>query len=611
MAVNHPAPTTQLDQARAVLAATFGFHDFRPGQADIVSAVLNGEDVLAVLPTGAGKSLCYQLPALLRGGLTVVVSPLIALMRNQVAQLDGYGIAAACLNSTNSPEDNARAIAGVRDGSLRLLYAAPERLRLSGTIDLLRSANVTMLAIDEAHCISQWGHDFRPDYLVLGDLRRELSGAQTIALTATADAATRADIVSRLFAETPRIFVHGFDRPNIRLDIRPKELATGQLLAFIEAHKGEAGIVYCGTRKKTEELAQKFRAAGHRATAYHAGLEASVREAAQDLFLSAPGVVACATVAFGMGIDKPDVRFVAHADMPKSIESWYQEIGRAGRDGKPADTLTLYGLDDIQFRRQQIASGDASEEQQRVERRRLDAVVALMESPRCFRQTLLSYFGETTQPCGNCTICSGAVEMVDGTVSAQKAMSAMLRSGERFGREHLIDILLGEVTPGITRHGHDALPTFGAGKEHDRKDWRAVLRQVYAAGLAEVDVAGHGSWLVTDAGRDVLYGRATFAMRKFDRKAAKRARRGAAAPADMSNADAALLADLKAFRSVQARERSVPAYVVFSDQSLIDMAARRPRTLAEFREVHGVGDAKLRAWGPLFIARIKAFIDME
>ncbi len=589
-----------------MLAQVFGFHGFRPGQEEIVDTVLRGENVLAVLPTGAGKSLCYQLPAIVRGGLTVVVSPLIALMRNQVAQLEGYGIAAACLNSANSPDDNRRAIEAVRNGSLRLLYAAPERLRLDGTVALLRNADVRLLAIDEAHCISQWGHDFRPDYLELGRLRAEMGGVQTIALTATADAATRADIAARLFDAPPRMFVHGFDRPNLRLDIRPKDLASDQILRLLEAHRGESGIVYCGTRKKTEELAGRFVREGHKAVAYHAGLDPALRDAAQDRFLGEPGVIAVATIAFGMGIDKPDVRFVAHADMPKSIESWYQEIGRAGRDGAPAETLTLYGLDDLQFRRQQIETGGLSDEQRRVERRRLDALVALMESPRCFRQTLLAYFGEESRPCGNCGVCSGGVETVDGTLPARKAMSAMLRTGERFGREHLISILRGEANEAVLRHGHETLPTFGAGADLDRREWGALFRQIYAARLAEVDVAGHGNWIVTDDGREVLFGRREFAMRRFTRGPAKRrARDGAAVPAG----DTGLLADLKAYRSSLARERGVPAYVVFSDQSLIDMAARRPRSRAEFREVHGVGEVKLRTYADGFLARIAAFGD--
>jgi ATP-dependent DNA helicase RecQ len=597
-------PIRPLDRARALLADVFGFHAFRPGQEEIVATVLAGQDVLAVLPTGAGKSLCYQLPALSRDGLTVVVSPLIALMRNQVAQLEGYGVAAACLNSAVSPEEGHRTVARLRDGSLCLLYVAPERLRLPGTLALLQKAGVALLAIDEAHCISQWGHDFRPDYLDLGRLRGELGDPPVIALTATADAATRADIAGRLFPSPPRVFVHGFDRPNIRINIRPKELAGGQLLAFLEAHRSESGIVYCSTRKKTEELAERFRAVGHRAVAYHAGLEASARDAAQDLFLRETGVVAVATVAFGMGIDKPDVRFVAHADMPKSIEAWYQEIGRAGRDGLPAETLTLYGLDDMQFRHQQIASGDLSDEQQRVERRRLDALIALMESPRCFRQSLLAYFGETTQPCGNCGVCAGGVATIDGSTAARKAMSAMLRSGERFGREHLIDILLGESSDGVARHGHDKLPTFGIGKEHDRRTWRTIFRQIYAAGLAEVDVAGHGNWLVTEAGRDVLFGRATFAMREFTTPA----RRVRAARTVAGAGDSALLAELKVYRSELARQRGVPAYVVFPDQTLTEMAAARPSTLAEFRALHGVGDAKLKAYGAAFIARIAGFV---
>ena len=600
--------TVDLGPARALLREVFGFRDFRPGQADIVAAVLAGEDVLAVLPTGAGKSLCYQLPALLLGGLTVVVSPLIALMRNQVTQLEAYGVSVGALNSTNSPAENDRTIARIKDGTLRLLYSAPERLNLPGTQALLRGAGVARLAIDEAHCISQWGHDFRPDYLVLGHLRADLGGVPTIALTATADEATRNDIVARLFADEPRRFVHGFDRPNLRIDIRPKEEAGRQLLAFIREHPGDSGIVYCGTRKRTEELASKFNSADIRTVAYHAGLDPARREAAQDLFLREPGIVVTATVAFGMGIDKPDVRFVAHADMPKSIESWYQEIGRAGRDGLPADTLTLFGLDDMRYRRQQIMEGEASDEQKRVERRRLDALIALMQSPRCFRQTLLAYFGETTGPCGNCGVCLGNVATVDGAVAAQKAMSAMLRTGQRFGREHLIDVLLGEVSEGVIRHGHVSLPTFGIGKEHDRRGWRNLLQQMYASGLTDIDMAGHGAWLVTEVGREVLQGRVGFEMRELVAAKPKREKRGRGAAA-VSGENAGLLADLKAYRSELARARGVPAYVVFVDQTLIEMAEARPRSSDQFRALHGVGEAKMKTYAKGFLARIAAFTD--
>ncbi len=421
-----------LADAERILRDTFGFDAFRPGQDEVVEAVLSGKDVLAVMPTGSGKSLCYQLPALLRDGLTVVVSPLIALMRNQVAALRAFGVPAASLNSSNDPEDNREVLLNMESGRLRLVYIAPERLARPDTRALLKRSNVSLLAVDEAHCISQWGHDFRPEYLALGTLPQDLGGVQTIALTATADAATRADILERLFREPPTIFVHGFDRPNLRLAMRAKASARKQVMDFVLAHRGQSGIVYCSSRRQTEQLAEALCGAGVSALPYHAGLDSAVRSRNQDTFLQEDGVVVVATIAFGMGIDKPDVRFVCHASLPKNIEGYYQEIGRAGRDGLPADTLTLYGLDDIRLRRTQIEESEASDEQKRVERQRLNALVALCEAPRCRRQTLLAYFAEKTEPCGNCDLCIEGVEVVDGTIPAQKALVGHRADGRAF-----------------------------------------------------------------------------------------------------------------------------------------------------------------------------------
>ena len=445
------------------LRNTFGFDGFRPGQAEIVAAILEGRDVLAVMPTGSGKSLCYQLPALVRGGLTVVVSPLIALMRNQVAQLRGYGIAAAALNSATDPAENSATADLVKSGELRLLYVAPERLVKSETLDLLRRAKVAMLAVDEAHCISQWGHDFRPDYAALGQVQDSLGGVQTVAFTATADAATRADIVAKLFGAPPAEFVHGFDRPNLRLAMQAKAGGRKQITDFIGQRHGQSGIVYCSSRRKTEELAEALRGGGVNALAYHAGLEPGERSRNQDTFLQDDGVVMIATVAFGMGIDKPDIRFVLHADMPSNIESYYQEIGRAGRDGLPADTLTLYGMGDIRLRRLQIDESEAEPAQKRIDRQRLNALVSLCELPRCRRQTLLAYFGETAETCGNCDFCCDGAEVIDGTIAAQKALSAIVRTGERFGTEHLASVLIGENSELVEKFGHDCLTTFGVG----------------------------------------------------------------------------------------------------------------------------------------------------
>ncbi len=599
-----------LNEARETLRKTFGFADFRTGQGDIVAAILEGKDVLAVMPTGGGKSLCYQLPALLRDGLTIVVSPLIALMRNQVAQLQAFGIAAGALNSSNSREETGALLDAIKSRRLRLLYVAPERLALDGTKAMLREAGASLLAIDEAHCVSQWGHDFRPEYLNLGDFARELPGIQILALTATADTATRADILSRLFVREPAVFVHGFDRPNLTLAMRAKSDARRQLQDFTAAHRGESGIVYCSARRQSEELAEFFCGKGIAALPYHAGMDGALRSQNQDRFLQEDGLVMVATVAFGMGIDKPDVRFVAHANLPKSIEAYYQEIGRAGRDGLPAATLTLYGIDDMRLHRQRIEESEAPDEQKRVERRRLDALVALCEAPRCRRQTLLAYFAESTEPCGNCDLCVDGVEVIDGTILAQKALSAIARTGERFGSEHLIALLRGQSTERMTQLGHDRLPTFGVGSDIGANAWRAILRQLYAGGIVNMDIAGYGSWTITPHGRDVLRGKAKVQLRSeaLVERGDKRSRR-AAPPAGgngqpLSGADAGLLEALKKVRRTLASEKNVPAYVVFPDKTLLDMVLLKPQTRDQMAMVHGVGAAKLEQYGEAFLAAV-------
>jgi ATP-dependent DNA helicase RecQ len=604
MVTGQPDPAS----VQRVLRATFGFEGFRTGQAEIVAAALEGRDVLAVMPTGSGKSLCYQLPALLRDGLTVVVSPLIALMRNQVAQLRGYGIAAAALNSANDPAENRAILDRLARGELRLVYVAPERLVKAETLDLLKRAKVAMLAVDEAHCISQWGHDFRPEYAELGKVQAALGGIQTIAFTATADAATRADILQKLFSRPPAVFVHGFDRPNLRLAMQAKIGSRNQVTDFIAAHRGQSGIVYCASRRKTEELADHLRKSGIKALPYHAGMESAARSRHQDAFLQEDGVVVVATVAFGMGIDKPDVRFVLHADMPANIESYYQEIGRAGRDGLPADTLTLYSMGDIRLRRLQIDDSEATDEQKRVDRQRLNALVSLCESPRCRRQTLLSYFGESTEPCGNCDFCCDGAQLIDGTIAAQKALSAIVRTGERFGTEHLANVLLGEKSEAVGKFGHDRLPTFGVGREYDKKQWRSIFRQIHAAGAITLDITGYGTWKVTEAGRRVLKGAEKITLRtdtlKVGRKAARAAAK-AAALSDGSPGDTELFEALRRRRSELAKAQRVAAYVVFADKTLIEMAKRKPKTVREMAGVHGVGEAKLAQYGQDFLDVIR------
>ncbi len=591
-----------MDKARGELARVYGFSGFRPGQEEIVAAVLAGEDVLAVMPTGSGKSLCFQLPALARDGLTLVVSPLIALMRDQVAQLGELGVSAAALNSASDPSERQRVARALRDRSLRLLYVAPERLMREDTLAMLKEARIDLFAIDEAHCVSQWGHDFRPEYMRLREAGEALGGVQTIAVTATADAPTRDDVVERLFLRRPRVFVRSFDRPNLFLAMRPKGNATRMLAERLEMHANESGIVYCASRKRTEELAREFSANGRRALPYHAGLDHVVRAHNQDAFLQEDGVVMCATIAFGMGVDKPDVRFVFHADMPSSIEAYYQEIGRAGRDGLPADTFTLYGAGDIELRRRQIAESGAPDERKRVEMAKLDDLVTLCETARCRRQVLLGMFGEESGPCGHCDVCQGAVRLIDGRLEAQKALSAVLRTSGRFFFGHLANILSGKASEAVARHGHDQLKTFGVGKDRAPADWRGVLRQLLSAKLIDHDRADRDRLIVTEEGRKVLRGEAPFALREDI--VAKKPRREKRAPAAPGDADADLLAALKALRGAVARAQNQPAYVVFPDRSLIEMAAERPQTLDDFASIHGVGAAKLQKYGAAFLAVI-------
>ena len=588
--------------ARDTLKSVFGYDDFRPGQAEIIAAVLAGEPVLAVMPTGSGKSMCYQLPAILDARLTVVVSPLIALMRDQVQQMQLLGGAAATLNSQNDASENAKTRRALQAGELRLLFVSPERLLMDGCIDELRGARLARLAIDEAHCVSEWGHDFRPEYQQLGRAAKLLGGAQVIAFTATADKATRADIARRLFDTPPRVFLHSFDRPNIELNFAPKDRPRQQLTRFLARHKGESGIVYCSSRKEAEQLAAYFISEGHDAVAYHAGLDHAARAKNQDRFLLEDGVVATATIAFGMGVNKPDVRFVAHAGMPSSVEAYYQEIGRAGRDGLPADTLTLYGLDDMAFRRRQIDEKSLSNERRRVEHDRLSALVTLCELPRCRRQTLLAYFEEESPPCGRCDVCLGKIAVRDGTVEAQKVLSAAARTGQRFGAGYLADVLTGAASEAIVRNGHDAIKTFGAGREHSKTVWGSIIRQLFAAGALRSASAEHGGFALTPRGEAILFGRETIALRDDPVKTREpRAARGAPSAPAAGAVDDAVLAALKRKRRDLARAENVPAFMIFPDRTLIDMAQKRPANLKELSKVFGVGERKIARYGEAFL----------
>ncbi|WP_340110527.1 DNA helicase RecQ [Pikeienuella sp. HZG-20] len=591
-----------MQAALELLKSTFGFDAFRPGQAEIIEAILAGEDTLAIMPTGGGKSLCYQLPALRRAGLTLVVSPLIALMRDQVQALRQLGVEAGALTSANDQEETARVLDSIDRGALKLLYLAPERL--SASTPLLRRAGVALLAVDEAHCVSQWGHDFRPDYLKIGALRAALGEPQVAAFTATADEETRSEIAAKLFAAPPRIFLRGFDRPNIHLAFAAKDGPRRQMMEFVTARKGRSGIVYAASRNKTEVLAEALRAAGVPALPYHAGLAPEVRMDHQDRFQREDGVVMCATIAFGMGVDKPDIRFVVHADLPKSMESYYQEIGRAGRDGAPAETLTLYGLDDIRLQRQRIDESPAPDERKRADHARLGALLALAEAPRCRRQILLSYFGEESGPCGNCDLCAKPPALFDGTEAAQMALSAIYRTDERYGQDHIIDVLRGDVTEKAARAGHDQLAVFGKGAAWSKNWWRGTMRQIYALGLVRIDPERHGAWRLTEAARPVLRGEQRIEIREDGlRPRGKRSDRPAPATL-VAPSDEPLFSRLRTLRAKLAHEQGGPAYIVFSDRSLIDMATRKPRNLDEFAACHGVGAQKLARYGAMFLAAI-------
>ncbi len=591
-----------------ILRTVFGYGAFRGAQAEIIDHILAGGEALVLMPTGGGKSLCYQIPAMLRPGTGVVVSPLIALMRDQVEALRQLGVRAAALNSSIPYQEQVEIEWRLKAGELDLVYVAPERLLTDAFLALLRQCRLALVAIDEAHCVSQWGHDFRPEYLQLQRLAAEFPGVPRIACTATADRPTRRDILERLALGDARVFVAGFDRPNIRYTVVPKTGPQKQLERFIGgAHDGHAGIVYCLSRARTEEVAAKLAASGRLALPYHAGLDPAVRQANQDRFLREDGLIVVATIAFGMGIDKPDVRFVAHLNLPKSLEAYYQETGRAGRDGLPADAWMAYGTEDVAKLTHFIDSSQAADQQKHVERQKLSALLGYCETTRCRRQVLLEYFGDSGEPCGNCDTCLDPPETFDGTEAAQKLLSCVYRTGQHFGAGHVIDVLMGGDTERISRLGHDRLSTYGIGKGLGREQWRSVVRQLVALGLLAVDVEGHGGLRLGADVRPVLRGERRIALRHDPalerrlRRAEQPPARNAAEPVRLSPADDALFQALRARRMALSKAQGVPPYVIFHDTTLMAMAREKPTRLADLARLPGVGEAKLKRYGDAFL----------
>ena len=602
------ASTTEMSEALTILNQTFGYPIFRGEQEEIIGQIANGGDALVLMPTGGGKSLCYQIPALLRDGVGIVVSPLIALMQNQVDQLKQLGVRAEFLNSTQLIDESERVQREVLAGNIDLLYVAPERLLTPGFLQLLERMSVALFAIDEAHCVSQWGHDFRPEYLQLSILHERFPDVPRIALTATADELTRQEMIKRLKLEDARIFISSFDRPNIRYSVVEKQDARQQLLRFLrEEHPGDVGIIYCLSRKKVDETAHWLKGQGIAALPYHAGMDTESRRRNQDKFLRDDSIVMVATIAFGMGIDKPDVRFVAHLDLPKSVEGYYQETGRAGRDGQPANAWMTYGLSDVVQLSRMIEQSEADEAHKRVERHKLDAMLGYCETVTCRRQMLLQYFGEAGAPCGNCDTCLTPPQTWDGSLAAQQALSTVYRTGQRFGAGHLIDVLIGKVTERMKSLGHDKLSTFGLGKDFDDKRWRSVFRQLVATGLLRVDVTGYGALLLNEASRPVLRGEQNVRFRReVDVEKTKAPKTRSKVPIDLPEDRLKLLEALRTLRRKLSEEQGVPSFVIFHDSTLMQLVMQRPQSRVQLAKITGIGAQKLERYGAALLDVLRA-----
>ena len=581
-----------------LLKTVFGHDHYRDGQSEIVNAIISGKDVLAIMPTGGGKSLCFQLPALTLKGIVLVVSPLIALMRDQVSALKALGVNAGALTSGNTNDETETVFNDLENGNLKLLYIAPERLANIGTQRMLSKLPISFIAVDEAHCVSQWGHDFRPDYLRIGELRKLLN-VPLAAFTATADPETQNEIKDRLFdINNPEVFLQGFDRPNIHMSFSVKASPRKQVLDFVERRKGQSGIIYCGSRAKCETIAQALRSSGHQALHYHAGMDAEDRRISERRFQLEDGLIVVATIAFGMGIDKPDIRYVIHADLPKSIEGYYQEIGRAGRDGEPAETMTLYGADDIRLRRSQIDEGLASNDRKKADHGRLNALLGLAEARRCRRRVLLRYFGDDIETCNNCDLCDAPPILFDGTKHVRMALSAILRTEERYGAGYLIDILRGKLTDKIKQNGHEQLPTFSIGEDYSKSEWQGVFRQMMGYDLIRPDIERFGAFRMTEMARPILRDEQKIELRKDT--IIKEVRK-TKVKSLVAEEDETLFSALKSKRRFLAEALNAPAYVVFADAVLMEMARSRPSSLDEFSKLSGVGAVKLERYGKAFL----------